>query len=152
MYRCADRDMFMRYLGSGIGHRPAATDLDPKPMEISGVTEGDPDVEMNLEDVTVNDSEDANSNNTHFHPVDDIDDPNEDDYMQDDVPRTQAQAEMGEQDDELDDYDYRDTQEAEPDGLSDPDNEEDLADIDGCDLGAEDGENDNYLDSDLEYE
>ena len=138
----------MRYLGGGIGHRTAATDSesDPTvtPMEISGITEGDPDVEMNLEDV----DKDTNSNDPHFHHVDDIEDPNEDDYMQDDVPHTQA--EVGEQADELDDYDYRDTQGAEPE--SDPDHEEDLADLDSCDLGAEDGENDEYLDSDLEYE
>lgn len=136
--------MFMRYLGGGIGHRTAATDSDHTPREIGGITEGDPDMEMNLEDI----NKDANSNNTHFQHVDDIEDPNEDDYMQDDVLHTQAEA--GEQDDELDDYDYCDTQEAEPE--SDPDNEEDLADIDGYDLGAEDGENDDHFDSDLEYE
>jgi hypothetical protein len=88
----------------------------------------------------------ANLTKTHFHNVDDPKDPNEDDYMQDEV----LCNEVGEQDNELDNYNYYSTQEAEPE--SDPDNKGDLEDIDTCDLGAEDGENEGYLDSDLEYE
>jgi hypothetical protein len=88
----------------------------------------------------------VNSTNTHFHNVDNSKDPNKDDYMQDEVLFNK----VGEQDNKLDDYDYHSIQEAEP--KSDPNNKEDLEDIDTCDLGMEDGENEGYLDSNLEYE
>ena len=133
--------MFMRYLGGGIGHHTVATDLTSNETT---VTEDDPasDSEMNLD---VDTNEDAN--HTQGPQMDDIENPTEDDYEKDVV----ARSEVGVQDDEIADY-YEHTQEEEPD--RDAGNEVELedVDIDGYGLGPEDGEDDGYSDSDLEYD
>jgi hypothetical protein len=139
MYRCADRDMFMRYLGGGVGHHTMA--IDPASNEIP-VTEGAPasDSEMSLDEAT-----DEDANQTQGPQIDDIENPNEDDYEHDDV----ACSEVGVQDNELADY-YEYTQGVEHD--RDTDNEVELEGIAGYGLGPEDGEDGGYSDSDLEYD
>ena len=139
MSRCADRDMFIRYLGGGIGHHTAATDTASKEIP---VIEDDPasDSEMNLE---VDTNEDVN--HTQSPQMDDIENPTEEDYKEDDV----ARSEVGAQDDELADF-YGDTQEAEPD--RDPNNEGELEGVDSYGLGPEDGKDGGYSNSDLEYD
>lgn len=130
--------MFMRYLGGGIGHHTAATGPSSKEIDTTHVEDhDDTDLEMNPEEFI----EDAN--HTQGPQVDNLDDPTEDDYERDVV----ACGEVVVQDDELQDYEY--TQGEEPE--MDPDNEG-LEDIDGCDLGPEDGEDDKYFHSDLEYD
>jgi hypothetical protein len=128
--------MFMRYMGGGIGHHMAATDSTSKEI---GIAEDDPDLEMNLEGA----NEDANP--TQGDQVDDLKDPNEGNYEHDNI----AHSEVGAQDDELNDYEY--IQEAMTEPERDPNNEGELEGIVGFDLGPEDGEDDEYSHSDLEY-
>jgi hypothetical protein len=133
--------MFMRYLGGGIGHRTQATPADPVLNGIGIIgTQGDPDFEMDLEEV----GEDT-VNHTQGHQVDDIEDPNEEDYERDNMSCNEAVV----QDDELEDYEYTQGLRAQ---LERDLEEEELEGIDGYDLGPEDGEDDGYYHSELEYE
>lgn len=113
---------------------------DPASKEI-GVTDDDLDLEMNFEELV-----DQHADHTQAPQLgaDNLEDPNEDDYGHD-----VACSEVGVQDDELNDY-YEYTQEAERD--RDTDDEGELEGIDGYGLGPEDGEDDGYSDSDLEYD
>jgi hypothetical protein len=130
--------MFMRYLGGGIGHPTTATGPSSKEIDTTQV-EGhdDTDSEMDPEEFI------KDANHTQGPQVDNLEDPTEDDYERDVV----AGGEVVVQDDELRDYKY--TQGEEPE--MDPKNEG-LEDIDSCDLGPEDGEDDEYFHSDLEYD
>ena len=133
----------MRYLGGGIGHRTQATRADPASNGIGIIgTQGDPDLEMDLEEV----GEDA-ANHTQGHRVDDIEDPNEEDYERDNVPCNEAVV----QDDELEDYEYTQGLGAQLERDLESE-EEELEGIDGYDIGPEDGEDDGYYHSELEYE
>ena len=69
----------MRYLGGGIGHHTMA--IDPASNEIP-VTEGAPasDSEMSLDEAT-----DEDANQMQGPQIDDIENPNEDDYEHDDA-------------------------------------------------------------------
>lgn len=136
----------MRYLGGGIGHRTQAMPLDPASKGIGVVgTQGDPDLEMDLEEVGEPGNDAAN--HTQGPQVDDLEDPNEEDYEHDDF----SCSEVVVQDDELEDYAY--TQGLGPQLGRGPDgDDEDLEGIDGYDLGPEDGEDDEYYHSELEYE
>lgn len=129
----------MRYLGGGIGHHTATTGTSLGITE--GDTDSDVDSEMNLEGT----SEDANHIQVPQLEVDDLENPNEEDYEHDDVACTQLVV----QDDELQDYEYT---QGGADLEMDPDNEESEGTIDSYDLGPEDGEDDEYLHSDLEYD
>ena len=128
--------MFMRYLGGGIGHHTVATGPSSKDINTTQV-EDDTDMEMNLEEVI----EDAS--HTQGPQVDNLEDPTEEDYEHDVV----SCSEVVVQDNELQDYKY--TQGEEPE--MDPENKG-LEDIDSYDLGPEDGEDDEYFHSDLEYD
>jgi len=99
--------------------------------------EDDTDSEMNLEEVI----EDAN--HTQGPQVDNLEDPTEDNYKRD----VAACSEVVVQDNKLQDYKY--TQGEEPE--MDPENEG-LEGIDGYNLGPEDGKDDEYFHSDLEYD
>ena len=128
----------MRYLGGGIGHHTTATGPSSKEIDTAQV-EDDTDSEMNPEEVI----EDAN--HTQGPQVDDLEDPDEDDYEHDVV----VCGEVVVQEDELQDYEY--TQGVREDTEMDPEYEG-LEDIDGYGLGPEDGEDDEYFHSDLEYD
>ena len=129
----------MWYLGGGIGHHTLATDPASKEIPVTeGLGDSASDLEMDIDVVTNEDT-----NHTQGPQMDNIENPTEDDYNEDDV----ARSEVGVQDDELQDYKY--TQGAEPE--MDPEIEG-LVDIDGDDLGPEDGEDDEYFHSDLEYD
>ena len=86
------------------------------------------------------------TNHTQGPQVDDLENPNEENYGHDDI----ACSEEVVQDDELQDYKY--TQGLGEELKMDPDNEELEGTIDNYDLGPEDGKDNEYFHSDLEYE
>jgi len=130
-YSCADRDMFMRYLGGGIGHHSTTTLSEWRDVE-------DVDDDMEMPDA-------ANEGTTSIdHPLDDFEHPNEDDYTLDEV----VSNELDVQQDELDDYEYTKESELEED-LED---EETLDRDDGDDdFGQEYGEDYEGIGSDVEH-
>ena len=134
--RCADRDMHMQYLGGGIGHWSATTD----PVEESLQVE-DTGNDLEMLEAANDDVNEAQAFMDHPSQLDDLEQLNEEDYMQDNIEQPGDVL-----NDELDNYDY--TQE-----LKDSNNKAMSVSMDGGDLGPEDGKDyhdDKQFDSDIE--
>ena len=122
--RCVDQDMFMRYLGGGIGHR-SHTAMDTEWEDVED--------ELEMPDAVNEEMDDAPDNNIEL--------PNEEDYNQDGDSNEQVIQEG-----ELEDYEYTKDDE-------DLDDDEDmLEEVDGDDLGPEDGEDYEELDAEYDYD
>jgi hypothetical protein len=123
----------MRYVGGGIGHHSTTTDSIWEDVE--GV-EDDLDVEM-LE--AANDD----ANHTQASLLDDIEHPNEEDYLRD----NDVEQHVPEDDLELEDYDY-----AKAPGLENASDDEANSEGDDRDDLGPDGEDDEFnSDHDVEY-
>jgi hypothetical protein len=142
-YRFADRDMFMRYLGGGIGHHSTMTlsewgDIEDAEDEqempdasYEGMNQAQaPPIDCPLDEVRIE------------HPNEE--EPNEEEYSLDHV----VSDELDVPQDELDDYEYTE----EPELEEDLEDEETSDRDDDDDLGPEHGEDCEGIDSDVGYD
>jgi len=128
--------MFMRYLGGGIGHHSTTTLSEWR--DIEGIN----DDELEIPDAA---NEGTNQvQGSVDHPPDDVEHPNEEDYTWDDV----VSNEWDVQPHELEDYEYTNESEEEDSEVGE------TSDRDGGndDLGPEDGEDWDGIDSDVGFD
>jgi hypothetical protein len=121
----------MRYLGGGIGHH-SHTAMDGEWENIED--------EPEIPDAVNEDMDEAQD--IPDDQEDDIENPNEEDYNEDRNSNEQVIQEG-----ELEDYEY-----AKDDGEDLDDDEDMLEEVDGDDLGPEDGEDYGEMDADAEYD